>query len=98
MLVCTSIERRIMMAQSNWYNQCCRYHGRKVRITCRDGRVHVGEITRVNREMVWIRPASGLGGYGYGFGGFGRFGGFRLGFGIALGAITGIALASAFFW
>lgn len=86
------------MAQSNWYNQCCRYHGRKVRITCRDGRVHVGEITRVNREMVWIRPASGLGGYGYGFGGFGGFGGFRLGFGIALGAITGIALASAFFW
>ena len=45
--------------------------------------------------MVWIRPTGNLGGYGLGFGGFG-FGGF--GVGIALGAITGIALASAFFW
>ncbi|MBO1913623.1 hypothetical protein [Sporosarcina sp. 6E9] len=85
------------MSQTNYYNLCCRYHGRNVRITCRDGRVHRGEITRVTRDMVWIRPAEGLGGYGLGFGGFG-FGGFRYGFGIALGAITGIALASAFFW
>jgi len=86
------------------YDQCCRFHGRTVRITCNDGRVHVGEITRVNRDMVWIRPTGGLGGYGLGFfgGGFGfrrGFGrGFGIGFGIALGAITGIALASAFFW
>lgn len=85
------------MSQTDFYNLCCRYHGRNVRITCRDGRVHVGEITRVTRDMVWIRPEGGLGGYGLGFGGFG-FGGFRFGFGIALGAITGIALASAFFW
>lgn len=49
------------------YDQCCRFHGRTVRITCNDGRVHVGEITRVNRDMVWIRPTGGLGGYGLGF-------------------------------
>lgn len=83
------------MSRTDFYDLCCRYHGQKVRITCRDGRVHVGEITRVNRDMVWIRPADGLGGYGLGFWGFG-FGGY--GVGIALGAITGIALASAFFW
>lgn len=83
------------MYQSNLYSQCCRYHGQKVRITCRDGSVHVGEITRVSRDMVWIRPDENLGGYGLGF--FGRRG-FALGFGIALGAITGIVLASAFLW
>ncbi|WP_172373310.1 hypothetical protein [Sporosarcina jiandibaonis] len=83
------------MSQANFYDLCRRYHGRNVRITCRDGRVYRGEITRVTRDMVWIRPFDGLGGYGLGFGGFG-FGGF--GIGIALGAITGIVLASAFFW
>ena len=83
------------MSQTNFYNVCSRYHGKTVRITCRDGRVHTGEITRLNRNMVWIRPIGGLGGYGYGFGGYGRR---NFGFGIALGAITGIVLASAFFW
>ena len=85
------------MSQLALYNQCCKYQGRNVRITCRDGRVHVGEITRVSRNMVWIRPTGSLGGYGYGFyGGYRRNRGF--GIGIALGAITGIVLASAFFW
>ncbi|MEK4487038.1 hypothetical protein MHH81_15935 [Psychrobacillus sp. FSL H8-0484] len=83
------------MNQAALYNQCCRYHGKRVRITCRDGSVHVGEITRISRNMVWIRPDDNHGGYGLGFFGFGGFG---FGFGIALGAITGIALASAFFW
>lgn len=82
------------MNRSDLYNQCCSYHGQRVRITCRDGRVHVGEITRVSRNTVWIRPDDEFGGYGLGF--FGE--GFGFGFGIALGAITGIALASAFFW
>ncbi|TQR19003.1 hypothetical protein [Psychrobacillus vulpis] len=87
------------MSQSNVYSQCCRYHGQRVRITCDDGRVHIGEITRVSRNMVWIRPDNNLGGYGLGFFGDGfGFGGFRFGFGIALGAITAIVLASAFFW
>ena len=82
------------MSQANFYDLCCKYQGQNVRITCRGGRVYRGEITRVTRDMVWILPAEGLGGYGLGFG-FG-FGGF--GIGIALGTITGIALASAFFW
>lgn len=82
------------MNNSDVFNLCCRYHGKRVRITCRDGSVHVGEVTRVSRNMVWIRPDDNLGGYGLGF--FGE--GFGFGFGIALGAITGIVLASAFFW
>jgi hypothetical protein len=90
------IERRIKMSQSGLYNICCRYHGRNVRITCRDGSVHVGEITRVGRDMVWIRPNGNTGGYGLGF--FGGFGRERFGIGFAFGAITGVALASAFFW
>lgn len=84
------------MSQSGLYDICCRYHGKNVRITCRDGSVHHGEITRVSRDMVWIRPIGNAGGYGLGFyGGYGRE---RFGIGFAFGAITGIALASAFFW
>jgi hypothetical protein len=100
------LERRIKMSQPDLYNLCCRYHGRKVRVTCRDGSVHVGEITRIDRDKVWIRPNGNTGGYGLGFSeGFGRerfrrerFGRERFGIGFAFGAITGIALASAFFW
>lgn len=85
------------MSQANYYDLCCKYQGQNVRITCSDGRVHRGKITKVTRDMVWILPTDGQGGYGLGFGGFG-FRGFGFGFGIALGTITGIALASAFFW
>jgi hypothetical protein len=100
------LERRIKMSQPDLYNLCCRYHGRKVRVTCRDGSVHVGEITRIDRDKVWIRPNGNTGGYGLGFSegfgrerfGRGRFGRERFGIGFAFGAITGIALASAFFW
>ncbi|MFJ7827664.1 hypothetical protein [Psychrobacillus sp. NPDC096623] len=84
------------MNQNQVYNLCCRYHGKRVRIVDRDGRVHFGEVTRVTRNMVWIRPDGNLGGYGLGFFGFGT--GFGFGFGIALGAIVGITLATAFFW
>ncbi|MFJ7736993.1 hypothetical protein ACIQ2D_11700 [Lysinibacillus sp. NPDC097287] len=79
------------------YNVCCRHHGKRVRITCKDGREHFGRITRIDRDQVWIQPDRRFGGYGLGFwgGGFG-FGGF--GFGIALGAIAGIALAPLFFF
>jgi len=85
------------MNQNELYNLCCRYNGQRVRIVDKQGRVHLGEVTRVNRDMVWIRPNEDLGGYGLGFFGFG---GYRYGFGygIALGAIAGIALATAFFW
>lgn len=81
------------MNQNELYNLCCRYYGKRVRIVDREGRVHLGEVTRVSRNMVWIRPDEDLGGYGLGFFGFGGFG-----FGIALGAIVSIALATAFFW
>lgn len=88
------IKRRICMPYSNMYNLCCKYHGKMVRITGRDGSVHVGEITRVNKDYVWLRPRN-LGGYGYGFyGGYGRGSGIPF----ALGFITGIVLATAFFW
>ncbi|WP_146551299.1 hypothetical protein [Rummeliibacillus sp. SL167] len=90
------------MNQNDAYQLCCRYHGQNVRIKCNDGTVHVGEITRVTRNMVWIRPQGGGlgGGYGLGFWGYGPGFGYRpgLGVGIALGAILGIGLASAFFW
>ena len=82
------------MSQSQVYNLCCKYHGQRVRITDKQGKVHVGRITKVDQHMVWIRPENNLGGYGFGFWGFGP----GFGVGIALGAITGIALAGAFFW
>lgn len=89
------------MSQYNVYDLCCKYQGKVVRITDRTGRVYVGEITKVTRNMVWILPTSNIGGYGYGFyGGYPAYG-FRrrgFGFGLALGAITGIVLASAFLW
>ncbi|UOR13506.1 hypothetical protein [Halobacillus amylolyticus] len=95
------------MSCSHIYNLCCRYEGRKVRIAGHDGRNHVGHITRVDRDRVWLRPEGnwgafgygafgGYGGYGYGGYGYGGYGGY--GYPIALGAIAGIALASAFFW
>ena len=65
-----------------------------MRITDKQGKVHVGRITNVDQNMVWIRPENNFGGYGFGFWGFGP----GLGYGIALGAIAGIALAGAFFW
>ncbi|RSL32558.1 hypothetical protein D7Z54_15510 [Salibacterium salarium] len=83
------------MSRGNIYDLCCRYEGRTVRLSCRDGRTHVGIITRVDRKHVWLRPVGNRGAFGYGF-----YGGYGHGYGIpfALGAITGVALASAFFW
>ncbi|TGB02403.1 hypothetical protein [Halobacillus salinus] len=72
------------------YHRCCRFQGREVALTDRDGRVHYGTITRVDPNYVWLRPRRGPGGYGYFYGGFGVP--------FALGAVTGLVLASAFFW
>ncbi len=77
------------------YDQCCRYMGKRVHITEKSGRRHVGTITKVERNMVWIMPDGDFGGYGIGYWGWGRSG---LGIGIALGAIAGIALAGGFWW
>lgn len=84
------------MSNENMYDLCCRYHGKTVRICGRDGRVHIGEITRVDRQNVWLRPNRR--GFGYGFGGYGYGGYGGYGYPFALGAIAGIALAGAFFW
>lgn len=88
------------MNPTNAYNVCCNYHGKRVRITCKDGREHVGRITRVDRDQVWILPDRGFGGYGLGFWGFGgpRFGFGGFGLGIALGTVAGIVLAPLFFF
>ena len=83
------------MNPADAYNVCCRHHGKRVRITCKDGKVHCGEITRVDRDQVWILPDRQFGGYGLGFWGFRRRG---FGFGIAIGFIAGIALAPLFFF
>lgn len=90
-----------MMDKRQAYDLCCRYRGKMVCITDRRGNKHIGRITKVDREMVWILPTRGRGGYGLGFWGFGGGYGYGyggLGYGIALGAILGIALVSAFRW
>lgn len=79
----------------HYYDLCCKYMGKRVRITDNKGCVHVGRITKVDNNMVWINPGR-AGGYGFGFWGPGYGGGF--GYGIALGAITGIALGGLLFW
>ena len=87
------------MGHSHMYNLCKQYHGKMVCITDKHGNRHVGRITHVDRRMVYIHPRGGFGGYGFGYwGGYGGWGGRGFGFGIALGAIAGIALAGAFFW
>ena len=85
------------------YDLCCKYQGKRVRITDNQNNVHMGRITKVDNRMVWLLPDNfdghGLGFWGYGgYGGFGGYGGSGFGYGIAIGAITGIALASLFFW
>jgi hypothetical protein len=89
------------MSNGNYYNLCCRYQGRHVRIDDRHGNVHVGRILRVTPNQVFIQPSrhrgnnNGYGGYGYG--GYGGYG-YEDTYGLALGVITGIVLASLFFW
>ncbi|KOS63193.1 hypothetical protein FJQ98_24630 [Lysinibacillus agricola] len=83
------------MNPADTYNLCCNYHGKRVRIMETCGRVHYGEITRVDRRQVWILPDRRFGGYGLGYWGWGGSG---FGVGIALGAVAGIALAPLFFW
>ena len=82
------------MNASQAYDLCCKYHGKRVRITDNCGKHHVGTITKVDNRNVWIMPDNNFGGYRIGFWGFGP----GFGYGIALGAITGIALTSVFFW
>ncbi|MFY4776875.1 hypothetical protein [Metabacillus sp. RGM 3146] len=85
---------------NRYHGICQRYHGQNVRITHRDGNVHVGRIVRVTPTHVFIQPYRGRGG-GYGMGYYGRrYGGYGWGaaYGIGLGFIAGVALAGIFFW
>lgn len=91
------------------YDLCCKYRGKMVCITDNRGQKHIGRITKVDGEMVWIMPYRGCGGrgsrggYGLGYWGFGGgfgygYGSSGFGYGIALGAILGIALVGALRW
>jgi hypothetical protein len=85
------------MSVGHYHRLCNRYRGNAVKIVTNDGRVHRGIIHRVDHRRVYLRPLGGpgnLGGYGYGF--YGGFAGF--GYGLALGAITSIALLPFFLW
>ncbi|WP_164669281.1 hypothetical protein [Virgibacillus doumboii] len=95
------------MSVGHYHALCRRYRGRAVEIRTRGGEVHRGIICHVDNNSVFIRPFNRprrLGGFGYGFygpgygryGGYGGFGGF--GYGIALGAIAGLALIPFFGW
>lgn len=81
----------------HYYDICCRYQGKDVRINDRNGRVHVGRILKVTRNKVYIEPRLQRGGYGIGFyGGYGY--GYGYPYGIGLGFITGIVLGGLLFW
>ena len=45
-----------MMNSAEAYNLCCRYSGRRVRISDNRGRTHVGRITKVDNRHVWLMP------------------------------------------
>ena len=88
------------MSNVNYYETCCRYKGRVVNITCRDGKRHVGRIVDVTRRHVYIQPIGpsgrNLGGFGYGY--YGGYGYYRRPFAVPLAFITGLALGGLFFW
>lgn len=81
----------------HYYDLCCRYNGKVVRIHDRHGNVHVGKICRVSRSKVFIQPFNRRGN-GFGLGFYGGYGYYGYPYGIGLGLITGIALAGLFFW
>ncbi|OLN22234.1 hypothetical protein BTO30_10830 [Domibacillus antri] len=70
------------MSSTSMYKRCCHYDGKIVRLTEHDGKIHIAEMTNVNREFVWLRPV-------------GNWRGFGLGYPMALAFIAGITLASA---
>lgn len=80
----------------NIYGLCCRYQGKVVRIREHNGREHVGRITRVSPNRVYIEPYGQRGGFGYGY--FGGYYGSGYGYSIALSFIAGVALGGLFFW
>ncbi|MFC0472777.1 hypothetical protein ACFFHM_20400 [Halalkalibacter kiskunsagensis] len=81
----------------SYYDLCCRYHGRVVTITDRQGRKHTGRIQQVTNSHVYLEPSRSrqFGGFGYGYY---RGYGYRRGYPIAFAFITGIALGALLFW
>ena len=95
MILYTLMKWGKLMSFGHYHNLCHRYRGRAVEIRTRDGRVHRGIIHRVDPHRVFLQPLRrprNLGGFGLGYWGFG------FGWGIAIGAIVGLALISPFFW
>ncbi|WP_010530323.1 hypothetical protein [Lentibacillus jeotgali] len=89
------------MSVRYYYELCCKYKGRPVKIATRDGVVHRGVIRDVDNHRVFIEPfgcQGNLGGFGYGFYGPGYGYGSGFGYGIALGAIGTLALLPFFYW
>jgi hypothetical protein len=41
-----------------YYDTCRRYEGKVVKIKDRRGQVHIGKITKVENDRVWIEPTS----------------------------------------
>ncbi|MBB5174365.1 hypothetical protein [Texcoconibacillus texcoconensis] len=91
------------------YDFCCKSYGKIVYLREHCGRVHCGRVVAVDPDYVWLEPIPCPGpgpgpGFGYGFagGGYGAGGGFGSGggtwFPVALAAVGGFALGSAFFW
>jgi hypothetical protein len=84
------------LGRVNYYDLCCRHHGRFVTIRDRFGRVYNGRIIRVSRTHVFLQPRGprNLGGFGFGF--WSPFGFFSP-FAIPLAFIAGFALGGLFF-
>ncbi|WP_096189480.1 hypothetical protein [Evansella halocellulosilytica] len=84
-----------MASASHYYDLCCRHRGRVARITDRRGREYVGRIVNVDRTNVYLQPFGGSRQYGFGYG---YYGGYSPVVPIALAAIGGFLVGTAFFW
>lgn len=86
------------------YDLCCRYQGQVVQIREQSGREHVGRITQVSSDRVWIDPYfdnypprinNNYNDRNYQTNHYSHYG---YGYPIAIGFISGIILASLFFF
>lgn len=83
------------MSVRDYYSLCQRHRGRAVEIITHDGITYRGIIMNVDNDRVYIQPLGStrnLGGFGYGWYGYPRFGA-----GVALGAIATLALLPLLF-
>lgn len=83
------------------YDLCCRYQGQVVQIREQSGREHLGRITRVTNDRVWIDPNYDyfpVNDYHFRNIGYSNYYRNNFGYPIAIGFISGIILASLFFF